>query len=91
MTEQQCQICQKQHWQKLDELFSGVWNKTHNELKRTELLFPLALCSNCGHVQVTAPYTPDIFASLYFSNIREPDMWCIYDDQQTPYHDMLKF
>jgi len=91
IAQQQCQICQQLQWQPLGELCSGVWNKNQQELQRTELLFPLGLCSGCGHVQVTVPYTADIFASLYFSNSREPDMWCSSDNQQTPYHDMLDF
>lgn len=90
-TQQHCQICQQLHWQPLAELCSGVWRKDQQELQRAELLFPLGLCLNCGHVQVTVPYTADIFANLYFSNSREPDMWCSSDNQQTPYHDMLDF
>jgi SAM-dependent methyltransferase len=91
IAQQHCQICQQLNWQPLGELCSGVWQKSQQELTREELLFPLGLCSGCGHVQVTVPYTADIFASLYFSNNREPDMWCSSENQQTPYHDMLNF
>lgn len=91
IAQQKCQICQQLHWQPLGELCSGVWHKSQQELARAELLFPFGLCLECGHVQVTVPYTADIFASLYFSNSREPDMWCHSNNQQTPYHDMLDF
>lgn len=89
---EQCQLCSSLDWEPIDTLSSGIWKKGGKTLEREELSFPIGQCNQCGHVQVTLKYTEDIFEKLYFSDIREPNMF--FDPNQEElihYKQMVRF
>ncbi|PTA50816.1 hypothetical protein C9I43_10000 [Shewanella morhuae] len=87
-----CKICIHTNWKIIDTLISGIWDRSNVELVRKILYFPIAQCQHCYHVQVTVPYTDEIFNSLYFSSNLEPDMWCDTPiDNKSPYEEMVDF
>lgn len=87
-----CKLCGESSWQVIENLVSGVWDKSRTELCRQVLNFPIGRCAHCHHVQIIINYTEEIFAALYFSNQVEPNMWCdTPPGEKSPYEDMLDF
>jgi len=86
-----CGICQNSQWNILAALKSGVWNTESIEISRINIDFNIGKCINCNHVQITNHYTNDIFKILYFSNNIEPDMWCDFTLECSPYLQMYEF
>lgn len=89
---EKCQLCQATSWNIINTIISGGWNKNANILKRNVHEFPVGYCQKCGHIQVTIPYSQEMFDVLYFANNLEPDMWCNTPMGQTsPYDEMIEY